>query len=406
MDRLRREFLKACTGAARKRVSLPDYLELEHDRNQKEAFRMIKEGKLAHDQAFRNLEQQFKLSLEIRKYSLSHPEDGAPAQRIRRAFERARVDLKYAFKDFIGKRIGRRTRAAGKELHQVSDVLSPKDLIRAMRERCRYFCSEEAAVPIWTALQLGKPVLVEGPPGCGKTALAGVLSIVLDMNLIRLQCYEGVGAEQALYEWNYSKQILDIQRGCGGNPFDEQYLLERPLLKALRAPGKKILLIDEIDKADEEFEAFLLEILSDFQISIPELGTIRAEREHLPLVVLTSNTTRDLGDAVRRRCVYLWIDFPSVETEAMILTKKVEGIEPSLALSVSRAMRTIRNELNLIKQPSISESLDLAAALVTLQRDRLDAAWLDRLSALYIKTKEDLDKLAQKGGGQWVLERA
>jgi MoxR-like ATPase len=275
-----------------------------------------------------------------------------------------------------------------------------------MKEKCSYFCSEEIAVNIWTALQLGKPMLVEGPPGCGKTSLAGVLSTVFDMDLIRLQCYEGVGAEQALYEWNYSKQILDIQRGCGANPFSEEYLLERPLLRALRSATRQILLIDEIDKADEEFEAFLLEILSDFQISIPELGTIKAEPEHRPLVLLTSNTTRDLGDALRRRCVYLWIDFPSVETESNILLEKVEEIEPSLALSISRAMRIIRDELQLIKQPSISESLDLASALVAMQQTRLDAAWLDRLSALFIKNKEDLDKLAQKGGGRWVLERA
>lgn len=404
MDQLRREYLSACAGAARKNLPLGTYLDLNHEEAKWDAAKRIKEGKLEYDRAYRQLEARFRLHYEIRKYALNHPDDGTPGQRLGRAYARARLDLKYLFKD-LAEKMGRKP-DGGKEFQEMSERMDPKDLKDAMEEMCHYICSEEIALNIWIALHLQKPLLVEGPPGCGKTALAGVLSEIFGMNLIRLQCYEGVGAEQALYEWNYSRQILDIQRGCGGNPFSEEYLLERPLLQALRAQEKQILLIDEIDKADEEFEAFLLEILSDFQVSIPELGTIKAERGRIPIVILTSNTVRDLGDALRRRCVYLWIDFPSVEKEAMILMKKVKGIHPSLALSVSRAMQVIRNELNLIKQPSVSESLDLASALVAMQQDHLDANWLDRLSALFIKNKEDMDKMMQKGGGKWVFKRA
>jgi len=285
-------------------------------------------------------------------------------------------------------------------LYEKIKSMNPQMLKEKMLSECSYITSDEEAFVIYMALELQKPLLVEGPPGSGKTEIAKVLSTVLDTDLIRLQCYEGLDEGKALYEWNYQKQILDIQRKTEKNIFGEDYLLPRPLLLAIQAKQTPILLIDEIDKVDMEFEAFLMEILSDFQVTIPEYGTVRAVEP--PPVVLTSNAVRDLGDALRRRCVYLYINFPSITREAAILMLKVPGLQPSLALHIARAMYLIRDELSLLKPPSISESLDLAHAAVSNKITELDPVFLNALNSLYLKTREDLEAFRKKGGGKWV----
>jgi MoxR-like ATPase len=278
--------------------------------------------------------------------------------------------------------------------------LSGPSLREEMLNRCSYICSDEEASTVFMALQLKKPLLVEGPPGSGKTEIAKVLSTLFDAELIRLQCYEGLDEGKALYEWNYQKQILDIQKKTEADVFSAGYLLPRPLLMAIQAEKPPILLIDEIDKVDPEFEAFLMEILSDFQVSIPEFGTVKAKTP--PIVIITSNAVRDLGDALRRRCVYLYLDFPSMNREASILMKKVPGMRPGLALTIARMMFILRDEIKLLKPPSISESLDLASALAGQDAGSLDAGALNRLMSLYIKTKEDMDSFSKRGGGKWL----
>jgi MoxR-like ATPase len=280
--------------------------------------------------------------------------------------------------------------------------LAPKTIKEAMLLECSYICSDEEAFTISTALELGKPLLIEGPPGSGKTEVAKVMAVLLDSDLIRLQCYEGLDEAKALYEWNYQKQILDIQKGGGGNIFGTDYLLSRPLLAALQAENTSVLLIDEIDKVDPEFEAFLMEILSDFQVSIPEFGTVKAKKH--PPVFLTSNAVRDLGDALRRRCVYLYIDFPSIVREATILMRKTGGLHPRLGLHIARAMYVLREELNFLKPPSISESLDLAQTAVNMKLTALDALFLEQMNPLYIKTREDQEQFKKQGGGKWLFK--
>ena len=271
-----------------------------------------------------------------------------------------------------------------------------------MLKKCSYICSDDEAFTIYMALELGKPLLVEGPPGSGKTEVAKVLASLLDAELIRLQCYEGLDEGKALYEWNYQKQILDIQKGGKKDVFGADYLIPRPLLYAIQAKKTPVLLIDEIDKVDPEFEAFLMEILSDFQVSIPEFGTVKAQTR--PPVILTSNAVRDLGDALRRRCVYLYIDYPSMNREATILMKKVTGMRPYLALEIARTMYLLRKELQLIKPPSVSESLDLAQAAVTMGKYGLDPLFLNQLNSLFLKTREDQETFRKKGGGKWVCK--
>ncbi len=239
-----------------------------------------------------------------------------------------------------------------------------------------YVAEDEIVTTVLLSLHLGKPLLIEGEPGSGKTELGKVLAAGFETELIRLQCYEGLTAENTLYEWNYTKQLLAVQAGERGvaaeaSVFDEEYLLERPLLRALTAGGDRppVLLIDEIDRADEEFEALLLEVLSDFQVSIPELGTIAAERP--PVVVITSNRTRGLSDALKRRCLYLHIEPPSFEKERQIVRQKVPELEASVADAVCGAVGRLREE-PLLKQPGVAETLDWARALADLRSPDAD----------------------------------
>jgi len=273
-----------------------------------------------------------------------------------------------------------------------------------------YISNEDFATVIYLALKLNKPLLIEGEAGVGKTEIAKVLAKVLDTQLIRLQCYEGIDENKALYEWNYQKQLLKIQIGKEKQEesqwekelFCEDYLLERPLLKALRCLQSPVLLIDEIDKVQEEFEAFLLEILSDYQISIPELGTVTAQS--LPFVILTSNNTRSLTDALKRRCLYLYLDYPSWEKELAILQAKIPGIKEILAKEVITAIQKIRKQLKLRKNPSIAETIDWGRALLALDADRLSPQLIERTLSAFLKIQQDLKTFASKGGASWLLE--
>ena len=260
-----------------------------------------------------------------------------------------------------------------------------------------YVTDRAVATAVYHATSLGKPLLVEGHPGVGKTDIAKVLAKVLDGDLIRLQCYEGLDATTALYEWNYPKQLLHIKldersdRSVGqreADIFSEGFLLKRPLLQAITHHGRPpVLLIDEVDRADEEFEAFLLEVLSDFQVTIPEVGTLRAESR--PAVVLTSNRSRDLSDALRRRCLYLWIDYPSLEKELRIVRTRVPGIGERLAAQLTSFMQSLRRQ-KLAKTPGVAESLDWAAALVALHATELDPALVQETMGCFLKDESDL----------------
>ncbi|NYE57036.1 AAA family ATPase [Carboxydothermus ferrireducens] len=280
-----------------------------------------------------------------------------------------------------------------------------QNLLQKMEE-AGYLTSPEIAIPVFLALKLNKPILVEGPPGVGKTELAKVLAKVLNTDLIRLQCYEGLDEAKALYEWNYHKQLIAIQSSKNNDDktfvFSEEYLLERPLLKALRAQKKPVLLIDEIDKVDEEFEAFLFELLSDFQVTIPELGTIKARE--IPLVVLTSNGSRELSDGLKRRAVYLYIDFPDIKLETKIILKKVKEIHQELAEKVATAVHFLRRELDLYKPPAISETLDWAKTLALLGDERLTKEFIENTIGFVLKNKEDIETFYEKGGANRLLQ--
>ena len=267
-----------------------------------------------------------------------------------------------------------------------------------------YVADVAIATSVYLAQALGRPLLVEGRAGVGKTEIAAVLARMLDTELIRLQCYEGLDVNTALYEWNYPKQILRIKLGeQSGRSADEReleifskpFLLERPLLAALTRPDKApVLLIDEVDRADEEFEAFLLEVLSEFQVTIPEIGTITAS--HRPLVILTSNRSRDLSDALRRRCLYLWIDYPALDKELRIVRAKVPGIEADLARQVCRFVQSVR-DLDLDKTPGISETLDWARAMVILHMEHLDRDSVERTMGALIKDSDDMERFLRDG---------
>ncbi len=264
----------------------------------------------------------------------------------------------------------------------------------------RYISDQSLATIIYLAYHLNKPLFLEGEPGVGKTEVAIVLSQILDSKLIRLQCYEGLDANSALYEWNYPKQLLRIKMDeqCDRTPdeigsviYSEPYLIKRPLLEAILSSRKDnpVLLIDELDRADEEFEAFLLEILSDFQVSIPEVGTIKAT--HQPLVVITSNRTRDIHDALKRRCLYHWIDYPDMQKEKRIILARIDDIEEDLAGQVARFMKTIRQE-DLMKKPGISEALDWAEALLKLNKGIIDKETVEQTLGCILKYREDIQK--------------
>lgn len=270
-------------------------------------------------------------------------------------------------------------------------------------ERQRYIADRSIATAIYLAKEMGKPLLIEGEAGVGKTEVAKVLAAMLDTQLIRLQCYEGLDVHSALYEWNYQKQILRIRLGERQNHdpgeleeliFSREYLLERPLLRAISVrDGPPVLLIDEVDRADEEFEAFLLELLSDFQVTVPELGTIRAE--HIPHVVLTSNRTRELGDGLRRRCLYLWIEYPSWEKEVKILQAKVPDLDEGLSRQIARFIQELR-QLRLTKSPGIAETLDWARALITLHWASLDVDTVMETVGCFLKDNHDVKSLDQE----------
>ena len=264
----------------------------------------------------------------------------------------------------------------------------------------RYIADRDLVVALFLALQLRRPLFLEGEAGVGKTEVAKVLARVLGTELIRLQCYEGLDVSHAVYEWNYPRQLLEIRlleasdaldrERATRELFSEAFLIKRPLLRALEARGGRppVLLIDEIDRADEEFEGYLLELLSDFQITIPELGVIRAT--HPPVVVLTSNRTREVHDALKRRCVYAWIDYPAFEKEHRIVTAKVPGITERLAAQVTAFVQELR-QVELYKTAGVSETLDWAAALVALNCDVLDPEVVDRTLGVLLKHHEDIE---------------
>jgi len=260
-----------------------------------------------------------------------------------------------------------------------------------------YVADPAIATSLHLAQVLERPLLIEGRAGVGKTQIAATMSELLDTELIRLQCYEGLDVNAALYEWNYPKQLLWIRMNESGNLspnemeteiFGRQFLLERPLLAALTKEKAPVLLIDEVDRADEEFEAFLLEILSEFQVTIPELGTIKASNK--PLVILTSNRTRDLSDALRRRCLYLWVDYPELQKELQIVRKKVEGVSEQLARQVCEFVQATRTE-GLGRNPGVSETLDWTTAMVALHMDYLDPEVVTQTVGTLIKDVDDLN---------------
>ncbi len=292
--------------------------------------------------------------------------------------------------------------------------MNPKKLtIEKVQEALRkekYICDRSLATVVYLSISMGKPLLLEGEAGVGKTEVAKVLAEIMETKLIRLQCYEGLDANTALYEWNYPKQMLRIKleevgrrdRGAVETEiFSEEYLVKRPLLEAIQGNGATppVLLIDEIDRADVEFEAFLLEVLSDFQITIPELGTIRAKAR--PYVFLTSNRTREIHDALKRRCLYHWIDYPTFEKEREILATKFPEIRERLAGQICSFMQQVR-QMNFYKRPGVAETLDWASALIMLNRDELDEKTVQETVGCVFKYREDLHHLEEELAGKRI----
>ena len=281
--------------------------------------------------------------------------------------------------------------------------LESTDAMAAGLEEVGYLAGGSTALVAYLAAQLGKPVLVEGPAGVGKTELAKALARATSRPLIRLQCYEGLDEAKALYEWNYRKQLLRIQAEADGTGWDrvqddifgEEFLLRRPLLQAIAADEPVVLLIDEIDKTDQEFEAMLLEVLSDFQVSIPELGLIEARSR--PLVLLTSNNSRELTEALKRRCLYLWLDYPDAARELEIVRLHAPELAETIARRLVEVVHRVR-ELDLKKPPSIAESIDWARALLLLGAHDLDAAVVGQTLSIIVKHRTDLDVVAERLG--------
>jgi len=276
------------------------------------------------------------------------------------------------------------------------------DALQTLLQQEQYVADRGLATSVYLALTLQRPLLLEGEAGVGKTEIAKVLASALGTELIRLQCYEGLDATHAVYEWNYARQLLEIRMRETGDAVDREtlaadlfgpdFLIKRPLLRALEAPDDRppVLLIDELDRADEEFEGYLLELLSDYQVSIPELGTIRATTR--PIVIITSNRTRELHDALKRRCLYWWIDYPDFEKEYRIVTEKVPEAPARLAEQVTRFVQQLRTA-ELYKVTGVSETLDWIAALVALDRQELDRETIDQTLGLILKTQEDLQAI-------------
>ena len=265
-----------------------------------------------------------------------------------------------------------------------------------------YVYDDTMATVLYVALLLGRPLLIEGDAGVGKTEIAKVMASALERELVRLQCYEGLDESKALYEWNYQKQLLSIQVNRDAQQreelmdslFSEEYLLERPLLKSIRSQQPVVLLIDEVDKADEEFEAFLLELLSEQQVTVPEIGTIRAKT--VPFVVLTSNRARPLSEALRRRCAYLHIDYPDMDKELAILRKKLPHVDDRLCAQVALAVQKLRSNEAILKKPSIAETLDWAAALDALGLRELTPDAMAQTAGFVLKNNEDMLLLSQQ----------
>lgn len=269
--------------------------------------------------------------------------------------------------------------------------------LRAGLDRAHYICDDSLATTLLVALKLGRPLLIEGAAGVGKTEIAKVMAQILDRELVRLQCYEGLDESKALYEWNYQKQLLSIQVNMSrqspeeltASLFGESYLLERPLLRSIRSEKPVVLLIDEIDKADEQFEAFLLELLSEMQVTIPEFGTVRAKS--VPFVVLTSNRTRPLSEALRRRCAYLYLQYPDLDKEVAIIRAKLPNVNEHLAVQVAKAIQALRESDAILKKPSIAETLDWVSALEALGVDELTEDAMEETKGFVLKNSEDLD---------------
>ena len=293
----------------------------------------------------------------------------------------------------------------------------PPQSIADLQQRladAQYVADRGLAISLFLALRLQRPLFLEGEAGVGKTALAGAVAAALGTDLIRLQCYEGLDVSHALYEWDYARQLLELRMldAAGGldrdrarrELYSEAFLIKRPLLQAIDPQRTRpaVLLIDEIDRADEEFEGFLLELLAEFQITIPELGTVRAAEP--PLVILTSNRTREVHDALKRRCLYQWIEYPSFDKELAIVRQRVPRASAELAARVTAMAQALRAE-SLYKVPGVSETIDWVAALVALDRDTLDAAAVDDTLGVVLKAKEDLEAL-RGGRAAEILNRA
>jgi MoxR-like ATPase len=273
--------------------------------------------------------------------------------------------------------------------------------LKQKMDEAHYIYDDTMATVLAVALELGRPLLIEGAAGVGKTEIAKVMASALGRDLVRLQCYEGLDESKALYEWNYQKQLLSIQVNMGSRDseeltrslFSDEYLLERPLLQSIRSERPVVLLIDEIDKADEEFEAFLLELLSEMQVTIPEVGTIRAKS--VPFVVLTSNRARPLSEALRRRCAYLYIQYPDMEKELAILKAKLPHVDDQLSAQVVLTVQKLRSNEAILKKPSIAETLDWAAALDALGVRELTPDALRQTAGFILKNSEDMEILAE-----------